>query len=146
MAAQPAGRLTSRLSLPLQVPLADSGRSISRGILATRPLRAALASNSAGMRCHAHPAMNQQPAQPISGQREDGLPVPRRYWSAAAIWLALSMAVLDSAIANVALPTIARELGASPSLSVWVINAYQLTITVLLLPLAALGDRIGYKC
>lgn len=56
------------------------------------------------------------------------------------------MAVLDGAIANVALPVIARELGASPASSVWVINAYQLTITILLLPLAALGDRIGYKC
>jgi DHA2 family multidrug resistance protein-like MFS transporter len=74
------------------------------------------------------------------------LPVPRRYWSAAGIWLALAMAVLDGAIANVALPVIAHELGASPAASVWVINAYQLTITVLLLPLAALGDRIGYKC
>ena len=56
------------------------------------------------------------------------------------------MAVLDGAIANVALPVIARELGASPSASVWVINGYQLTITILLLPLAALGDRVGYKC
>lgn len=79
-------------------------------------------------------------------QHEDGLPVPRRYWSAAGIWLALAMAVLDGAIANVALPVIARELGASPAASIWVINAYQLTITILLLPLAALGDRIGYKC
>lgn len=83
---------------------------------------------------------------PSKQQANDGLPVPRRYWSAAAIWLALSMAVLDGAIANVALPTIARELEASPSMSVWIINGYQLTITVLLLPLAALGDRIGYKC
>jgi DHA2 family multidrug resistance protein-like MFS transporter len=79
-------------------------------------------------------------------QLEDGLPLPRRYWSAAGIWLALAMAVLDGAIANVALPVIARELGASPAASVWIINAYQLTITILLLPLAALGDRIGYKC
>lgn len=73
------------------------------------------------------------------------MPVPRRYWSAAAVWLALAMAVLDGAIANVALPVIARAVGASPASSVWVINAYQLTITILLLPLAALGDRIGYK-
>jgi DHA2 family multidrug resistance protein-like MFS transporter len=86
----------------------------------------------------------QSPVQ--TEQHQDGLPVPRRYWSAAAIWLALAMAVLDGAIANVALPVIARELGASPAASVWVVNAYQLTITVLLLPLAALGDRIGYKC
>jgi DHA2 family multidrug resistance protein-like MFS transporter len=79
-------------------------------------------------------------------QFQDGLPIPRRYWSAAAIWLAVSMAVLDGAIANVALPTIADELGASAATSVWVINAYQLTITILLLPLAAMGDKIGYKC
>lgn len=75
----------------------------------------------------------------------DGLPTPRRYWSVLAIWLAIAMAVLDSSIANVALPTIAADLNASPALSIWVINAYQLVITALLLPLAALGDRIGYR-
>jgi DHA2 family multidrug resistance protein-like MFS transporter len=89
--------------------------------------------------------VNRQTATEYAHQ-EDGLPIPRRYWSVVGIWLALTMAVLDGAIANVALPTIARELGASPAMSVWVINAYQLTITILLLPLAALGDRIGYKC
>jgi DHA2 family multidrug resistance protein-like MFS transporter len=55
------------------------------------------------------------------------------------------MAVLDGAIANVALPTIAQQLGASAATAVWVINAYQLTITILLIPLAALGDRLGYR-
>jgi len=83
---------------------------------------------------------------PVPAQQlEEGLPIPRRYWSAAAIWLALSMAVLDGSIANVALPTIAKDLGASPATSVWIVNAYQLTITVLLLPLAALGDQLGYR-
>jgi DHA2 family multidrug resistance protein-like MFS transporter len=75
----------------------------------------------------------------------DGLPVPRRYWSVAAIWLAMTMSVLDGAIANVALPTIAHELHASAASSIWVVNAYQLAITVTLLPLAALGDRLGYR-
>ncbi len=37
----------------------------------------------------------------------DGLPTPRRYYAAATVWLAISMSVLDSAIANIALPTIA---------------------------------------
>ena len=74
----------------------------------------------------------------------DGLPKPRRYWAVLAIWLAISMAVLDSSIANVALPTVARELHAPAALAIWIINAYQLAITALLLPLAALGDRIGY--
>jgi DHA2 family multidrug resistance protein-like MFS transporter len=55
------------------------------------------------------------------------------------------MAVLDGSIANVALPTIAHDLGASAATSVWIVNAYQLTITVLLLPLAALGDKLGYR-
>jgi len=89
--------------------------------------------------------VNVAQAQISQRHSEDGLPKPRRYWSAAAIWLALSMAVLDGAIANVALPTIATDLGASPSTSVWIVNAYQLTITILLLPLAALGDRLGYR-
>jgi len=78
-------------------------------------------------------------------QTPDGLPVPRRYWSVAAIWLAMTMSVLDGAIANVALPTIAGELHASAASSIWIVNAYQLAITVTLLPLAALGDRLGYR-
>src|SRR4051812_19949274 len=89
--------------------------------------------------------MNRETASPTRHEHQDGLPVPRRYWSAAAIWLALSMAVLDGSIANVALPTIGTDLGATPATSVWIVNAYQLTITVLLLPLAAYGDRCGYQ-
>ena len=75
----------------------------------------------------------------------DGLPLPARLWSAATIWLALVMAVLDGAIANVALPTIARDLGAEPAEAIWVVNAYQLTIVVSLLPLAALGAVVTYR-
>jgi len=53
--------------------------------------------------------------------------------------------VLDSTIANVALPTIARDFGASPAAAIWVINAYQLAILMLLLPLASLGEIVGYR-
>lgn len=62
-----------------------------------------------------------------------------------AIAVGITMAVLDSSVANIALPAIARQLNATPAESVWVINAYQLAIVVLLLPLAALGERIGYR-
>ena len=55
------------------------------------------------------------------------------------------MAVMDGAIANVALPTIARDLHTDPALSIWVVNGYQLAITISLLPLAALGDIVGYR-
>jgi len=76
---------------------------------------------------------------------EQGLPVPQRYWAIVVIALGITLAVLDGAIANVALPTIARDLRASASASIWIVNAYQLSITISLLPLASLGDRIGYR-
>jgi DHA2 family multidrug resistance protein-like MFS transporter len=75
----------------------------------------------------------------------DGLPNPQRTWASLAIWIALTMAVLDGAIANVALPTIARELGATADQSIWVVNGFQLAVVVSLLPLAALGEMIGYR-
>ncbi|MGH8170936.1 MAG: MFS transporter [Steroidobacteraceae bacterium] len=80
----------------------------------------------------------------MSGQT-DGLPVPRRYWAIAAILLAISMSVLDSTIANIALPSIARGFRVTGAASVWVINAYQLAILVALLPLASLGEAVGYR-
>jgi len=75
----------------------------------------------------------------------DGLPLRQRRWAMFAIAIAVTMAVLDSAVANIALPAIARQLGVAPAESVWVVNAYQLAIVVLLLPLATLGERIGYR-
>ena len=75
----------------------------------------------------------------------DGVPLPQRYWAILTIALGLTLAVLDGAIANVALPTIARDLYASPAASIWVVNAYQLAVTISLLPLASLGDIYGYR-
>jgi DHA2 family multidrug resistance protein-like MFS transporter len=75
----------------------------------------------------------------------DGLPAPQRYWSIALIWVGMAMAVLDSSIANVALPTLARQMNATASESIWVINAYQLGMVTLLLPLAACGEMLGYR-
>lgn len=75
----------------------------------------------------------------------DGLPLPQRYWAIITIALAITMSVMDSAIANVALPTIAQNLHAKPSFSIWIVNGYQLAITISLLPLASLGEIIGYR-
>jgi DHA2 family multidrug resistance protein-like MFS transporter len=76
---------------------------------------------------------------------QDGVPTPQRYWAIATIGLAVSLAVMDGAIANIALPTIARDVNASPSASIWVINAYQLAVTLTLLPLASLGEIYGFR-
>lgn len=75
----------------------------------------------------------------------DGLPVPRRYWAVVTIILAIAMSVLDSTIANIALPTIARDFDITPAESVWIINAYQLAVLISLLPLASLGEIVGYR-
>lgn len=75
----------------------------------------------------------------------DGVAIPQRYWAIATVALGITMSVIDSAIANVALPTIARELHTAPSISIWIVNGYQLAITISLLPLASLGEIIGYR-
>ena len=76
---------------------------------------------------------------------QDGLPLPQRYGAIITIALGIMMAVLDGAIANVALPTIARDLSASPAESIWIVNAYQIAIVISLLSLSFLGDMLGYR-
>lgn len=75
----------------------------------------------------------------------DGLPQPQRMFAFAAIALAVTMAVLDGVIVNLALPAIGADLHISPAQAIWVVTAYQLAVTVSLLPLASLGDSVGYK-
>lgn len=89
------------------------------------------------------PAMSDTalPAKPT----RDGLPIPQRYWAMATMAVAVTMAVLDGAIVNIALPTLEKELGISAADSIWVVNAYQLAVTVSLFPLASLGDIVGYR-
>src|SRR6202046_923909 len=82
---------------------------------------------------------------PAMIEQADGLPQPQRNWAILTIALGLVMAVVDGAIANVALPAIARDLDASPAFSIWIVNGYQLAITISLLPLASLGEIIGYR-
>jgi DHA2 family multidrug resistance protein-like MFS transporter len=78
-------------------------------------------------------------------EHSNGLPQPQRNRAILTIALGLIMAVIDGAIANVALPTIAKDLSASPAFSIWIVNGYQLAITISLLPLASLGEIIGYR-
>lgn len=75
----------------------------------------------------------------------DGLPLPRRLAAVAAILGGGGLVVLDGAIANVALPSIAQSLHAAPADAVWIVTAYQLAIVMFLLPASALGERLGYR-
>jgi DHA2 family multidrug resistance protein-like MFS transporter len=84
-------------------------------------------------------------AKPPSGPVMDGLPWERRRWAIAAIFTALAMASLDTAIANIALPAIAADLHVSPADVVWVVNVYQIALVATLLPLGALGEIVGHE-
>ena len=77
---------------------------------------------------------------PNKASVHDGLPNPQRLLAFITLAMAITMAVLDGSIVNVALPTMSRELASHLPTPVWIINAYQLAITVSLLPLSALGD------
>jgi len=61
------------------------------------------------------------------------------------ILVGIAMAVLDSTLVNLALPTLAADFGAPPESAIWVVNAFQLAVLCVLLPLASLGDRLGYR-
>ena len=58
---------------------------------------------------------------------------PRRIWAVLAISITLMMSVLDASIANVVLPTFSKDFGTTPSLTIWIMNAYQLALIVSLL-------------
>jgi DHA2 family multidrug resistance protein-like MFS transporter len=75
----------------------------------------------------------------------DGLPTPRRYLAMVAILTAFVLVVLDIAIANLALPTIAETLAVTPSASVWVVTSYQAAIVMFLLPAGAAGESFGFR-
>src|SRR6195256_6100405 len=59
--------------------------------------------------------------------------------------LASFVAFLDSAIVNVALPAIQRELGGGLSAQQWIVDAYLLTLGSLILIAGSLSDLLGRK-
>ena len=75
----------------------------------------------------------------------DGLAPARRRSAVATIVVAMGLASLDTSIANAVLPTIAVDVHATPAASIWVVNAYQLALVASLLPLASLGEIVGYR-
>jgi len=57
--------------------------------------------------------------------------------------LGSAVAMLTSTVVNVALPTLATDLGASTAGQQWIVNAYLLTLASLILVGGSLGDRYG---
>ncbi|HEX3616791.1 MAG TPA: MFS transporter [Solirubrobacteraceae bacterium] len=68
-----------------------------------------------------------------------------RWWTLGAMCFALFMLMLDNTVVNVALPSIQRDLHASLSALEWTVNAYTLTLAVLMITSGRLGDIFGRR-
>ncbi|GGF21100.1 MFS transporter [Subtercola lobariae] len=86
---------------------------------------------------------------PTPGSSTVGAPSPavsKNAWRAYIVLLVgMAMALLDTTIVNVALPTIRTDLNASEATLSWIISGYALAFGLALIPAGRLGDRIGHK-
>ncbi|MEA9985464.1 MULTISPECIES: MFS transporter [Subtercola] len=72
--------------------------------------------------------------------------VPKHAWQALVVLLlGMCIALLDTTIVNVALPSIRSNLNASESTLSWIISGYALAFGLALIPAGRIGDRLGHK-
>ncbi|MCW8377731.1 DHA2 family efflux MFS transporter permease subunit [Streptomyces justiciae] len=72
-------------------------------------------------------------------------PDPRRWWALGALVASMLTLGFDMTILNVALPTMAADLGASTGEQQWMADAYVVVFAALMLPAGLLGDRFGRR-
>jgi EmrB/QacA subfamily drug resistance transporter len=81
----------------------------------------------------------------LSGKADAACTKTEGRWILAATILASSIAFIDGTVVNVALPALQRELNATAIGVQWVVEAYSLFLSALLLVGGALGDRYGRR-
>jgi len=74
-----------------------------------------------------------------------GVDYSRKWFVLAAIAMAIFLGTIDGSIVNVALPTLVDEFDTTFAVTQWVVLAYTLTQTVLVLGIGRLGDMVGKK-
>ncbi|WP_040854893.1 MFS transporter [Nocardia niigatensis] len=84
-------------------------------------------------------------ASPESGRTAAGLPQRAKVAALIAICLAELLVVLDNTLVNVALPSMAVQLQADMSGLQWIVDAFTLAFSGLLLAMGHLGDRYGRR-
>ncbi|MDR6293849.1 MULTISPECIES: MFS transporter [Inquilinus] len=80
-----------------------------------------------------------------AGASGDATSAPSVRWALAGLSLSMLMPSLDTSIANAGLPTLAHAFGASFQDVQWVVLAYLLAITALIVSVGRLGDIIGRR-
>jgi EmrB/QacA subfamily drug resistance transporter len=71
--------------------------------------------------------------------------VRNRWWALVVLLAGAFMALLDTTIVNVALPTIRASLDASNATLSWIVSGYALAFGLALIPAGRVGDRLGHK-
>ena len=74
-----------------------------------------------------------------------GAPIANKWAVLTAVGLGTFLCVLDSSVVNISLPTMTRELRTDTTTIQWVVMAYLLVITGLLLSFGRLADLLGRK-
>jgi EmrB/QacA subfamily drug resistance transporter len=72
-------------------------------------------------------------------------PIPSARWTLASLSLSMLLSSLGTSIANVGLPTLARAFEASFQQVQWIVLAYLLAITTLIVSVGRLGDITGRR-
>ncbi|NKY32467.1 MFS transporter [Nocardia speluncae] len=70
---------------------------------------------------------------------------PRRWLILAALCLSLLVLMIDSTVLNIAIPSLIRELDATPADIQWILDSYVLVFAGLLLTAGSLSDRFGRR-
>src|SRR5690625_4530107 len=82
----------------------------------------------------------------VGPQRAHTVSTPRQRWTfLAVISAALFLIGADNSILYTALPELRTQLDTTPLQGLWIINAYPLVLSGLLLGTGTLGDRIGHR-
>src|SRR5258705_12099693 len=72
-------------------------------------------------------------------------PDPRRWLALIALCLSMLVLSFDTTILNVALPTMADEIGADTGDMQWIVDSYTVVFAAAMLPAGLLGDRFGRR-
>lgn len=87
--------------------------------------------------------------KPITARLDDAAEsvelVPSARWALASLSLSMLMSSLDTSIANAGLPVLARAFAASFQEAQWIVLAYLLAITALIVSVGRLGDILGRR-
>ncbi|MFI6601378.1 MFS transporter [Nonomuraea sp. NPDC050536] len=70
---------------------------------------------------------------------------PRRWWVLVVLCLSLLVLAVDGTVLNLAIPSLIRDLGATPADVQWILDAYVLVFAGLLLTSGSLSDRFGRR-